>query len=173
MDKFVISDTHFGHKNILSFTSRNYSSIEEHDQAIIDNWNSVVGPKDIVYHLGDVAWSKKAADKNLPQLNGVKHLIGGNHDKHQWLAKYFEKIHGVLVIDDVVFTHIPIHHTEFYRWRLNVHGHLHDNFVPYPDGSADERYRCVSCEHVSMTPILLSEAIRPMEENNGKSAQKN
>ena len=34
---FFTSDTHFGHKNILNFCHRPFDSIEEHDQALINN----------------------------------------------------------------------------------------------------------------------------------------
>ena len=59
---WVISDTHFGHKNILSFKDKDtgdairgkvFSSIDEMDETLIDNWNRVVKPGDKIYHLGD------------------------------------------------------------------------------------------------------------------------
>ena len=52
-DIWIISDTHFQHENILKFEpTRPGSTIQEHDEALIDNWNSVVKPGDKVYHLG-------------------------------------------------------------------------------------------------------------------------
>lgn len=61
-ERFFISDTHFSHARILEFESDDgrpvrsgFSSVEEMDEAMIERWNSVVGPKDKVYHLGDVA----------------------------------------------------------------------------------------------------------------------
>ena len=50
---FFTSDTHFGHENILKFCNRPFSSIEDHDLALINNWNSVIGNDDTVFHLGD------------------------------------------------------------------------------------------------------------------------
>lgn len=55
--KYIISDTHLGHHKILEFEPDRLQfckDMEEHDQVILDNWNSVVTPKDTVYHLGDV-----------------------------------------------------------------------------------------------------------------------
>lgn len=57
---WFISDTHFGHKNILKYCPvRNFNSIEEHDQYIIDYWKSVVSKKDYVFHLGDFHFTMK------------------------------------------------------------------------------------------------------------------
>jgi calcineurin-like phosphoesterase family protein len=47
------SDTHFGHNNILKFCKRPWNTVEEMDEALINNWNAVVGTNDIVFHLGD------------------------------------------------------------------------------------------------------------------------
>lgn len=77
------SDTHFGHTNILKHDPRPFSSIQEHDKALIENWNRVVHPRDVVYHLGDVSWRQREVDVNslLRLLHGTKILIKGNHDR--------------------------------------------------------------------------------------------
>lgn len=76
------SDTHFGHANIIKFCNRPFDDVDQMNEAIIDNWNHVVGPDDIVFHLGDVAlgpWEKW--DSLLTRLNGYKILVVGNHDR--------------------------------------------------------------------------------------------
>lgn len=75
---FFTSDTHFAHKNIIEYDKRPFTTIEEHDQALINNWNSVVKNTDQVYHLGDFGWNPDA----LQYLNGQIFLIKGNHDKN-------------------------------------------------------------------------------------------
>ena len=50
-------------------------------EGLVENWNNVVTPDDVVYILGDVVMGKRA--ENLPvlnDLNGYKVLILGNHD---------------------------------------------------------------------------------------------
>ena len=76
-DIWVISDTHFNHSNILTFSDkvgnpvRAFSSVEEMNEIMIDRWNSVVKPGDKVYHLGDVLFGDKEAFSRLwPRLNG-------------------------------------------------------------------------------------------------------
>lgn len=77
---FFVSDTHFGHEAILHYAKRPFSSVEEMDQAMIDNWNKVVGPNDYVFHLGDFCFKgSQYWDRILNQLNGHKFLVLGNH----------------------------------------------------------------------------------------------
>ncbi len=172
---FLISDTHFGHTNILTFKRtdgtplRPFSSIEEHDETIVENWNKVVKPADKVYHLGDVSMNKEGT-KILARCNGTKVLIRGNHDTYatKFYTQYFRDIYGVRALGDpkVILSHIPIHPTSLSRWKLNIHGHLHANLVlKHPaesmglDDLLDTRYVCVSCEHINYTPILMEELL--------------
>lgn len=78
---FFTSDHHFWHKNIIHLCNRPFSSVEEMDAKMIENWNSVVAPSDTVYYLGDFSLDPRAVKEILPLLNGKKHLIQGNHDK--------------------------------------------------------------------------------------------
>lgn len=81
---YVTSDLHFFHKNILRFNpeTRPYTSIEEMNEALIENWNSVVSPEDDVYDLGDFAFAGVSRQISiLERLNGRHHLIRGNHDQ--------------------------------------------------------------------------------------------
>ena len=79
--KFYISDLHFSHKNILSFDNRPFFTISEMNEAIINNWNSVVSSNDEVYILGDMFWNNNDIDSILPRLKGRLYLIKGNHDR--------------------------------------------------------------------------------------------
>jgi calcineurin-like phosphoesterase family protein len=81
MKTFFTSDTHFGHANIIKYCKRPFSSTEEMDNALIHNWNSVVGPEDTVYHLGDFAVGGGPAAPYLRRLNGKIQFCLGNHDK--------------------------------------------------------------------------------------------
>lgn len=80
--RFFISDTHFGHKNIIRFCDRPFADVDEMNEALIDNWNNVVGEDDTVYHLGDVALGPWVEwDSILTRLNGYKVLVVGNHER--------------------------------------------------------------------------------------------
>ena len=78
---FLCSDTHFGHDREFLWGPRGFTSSKGHDEAIITNWNSVVGPTDIVYHLGDLMLGDNIYGiECVKRLNGHIKLIRGNHD---------------------------------------------------------------------------------------------
>ena len=180
VNRFVISDTHFGHTNSWEKFKledgsplRPFTSTEEMDETMIERWNAKVQPQDTVYHLGDVVINKKYLHL-VERLNGRKILIRGNHDifgdEQHYLAG-FEQIHGVRVfVDKFILSHIPLHPdcvTE--RFKVNVHGHLHANEVKMPWGVnadrneiiyadfPDPRYLCVSVEHTNYEPLHFDE----------------
>lgn len=87
MSLFFTADTHFGHTNLTRAgnapdKARPFDTVEEHDERLVKQWNTVVGPRDTVYHLGDVCWgTRKDRYAILGRLNGKIHLIRGNHDR--------------------------------------------------------------------------------------------
>lgn len=156
---YFAADHHFFHSKILTFTKhdgsklRNFSSVDEMNYCIVDRHNSVVGPNDTVYFLGDVTLSQKEADLiPLSRMNGNKVLILGNHDimPLEVYMRYFKKVKAIHALSDMVLTHIPIHPNSLSRWGNNVHGHLHSSSIN------DPRYVCVSMEQLDQyTPISL------------------
>jgi calcineurin-like phosphoesterase family protein len=75
MALFVTADTHFSHAKMCEFVNadgskvRPWDDVEEMDEALVEQWNKTVGPKDKVYHLGDVAIQRKGLSL-LNRLNG-------------------------------------------------------------------------------------------------------
>jgi calcineurin-like phosphoesterase family protein len=157
-----IADLHLGHTNMA--LHRGFSNVEEHDQYIITQWNSVVNKRDVTYILGDVTMEKKTSYPLLDHLNGVKHVVLGNHDRRQdtpYLLKHVESVGGMIQYKGIMLTHAPIHPMELeYRFNKNIHGHIHDKVVmKMLDGweIPDERYFCVSCERVGFIPKTLKD----------------
>lgn len=165
---FVISDTHFSHKNILKFTDKDgnrtrphWDGIEEHDWDLVDRWNSVVRPQDKIYHLGDVYMSgrREYIDNLLSKLNGHKRLIVGNHDNplDQVLRQRFQKMMVWRKFPEfgLLLTHVPVHESVLGEGRFkgvrvkNVHGHIHHNPSP------TKNHVNVSVEQIDYTPVNI------------------
>ncbi len=125
---FFTSDLHFNHRN-CALKWRGFYSIEAHNQYIIDKWNSKVGKRDVVYVLGDVSLSVTGI-REVRKLNGIKHLILGNHD-HSNVEHYIGLFNRIRAFDSIkktfVLSHIPVHPQNLeYRLEMpNVHGHIH------------------------------------------------
>lgn len=86
---FLSSDHHFGHSNILQYCRRPFKDVNHMNTGLIDNWNAVVSPEDVVFYLGDFSLSGDIYPY-LSRLNGTKYLILGNHDK-AFKNKYVHK----------------------------------------------------------------------------------
>lgn len=136
------SDLHFWHKNICKYCNRPFETMEEMNQALINNWNSVVKEDDTVFVLGDMGFC--GYDKLEPlmsQLNGKKYLIQGNHDSDKIVFRLYEaniiedyyKMIEVTIIGDeecpdqqLTLCHFPmIDWPNKERGAWMVHGHQH------------------------------------------------
>ena len=135
------SDTHFFHRNIIRYcpTSRgHFKDVAEMNDTIISAWNSRVREKDIVYHLGDVAFGDSAeAAMLLSCLNGTKILIKGNHDlQHlkncQFIDVWEEIVDSYLEIEidsiPITLCHYPMIEWNHMRCgAYHLYGHVHGN----------------------------------------------
>ena len=179
---WVISDPHFHHANMLKggrIANRSqFDTLSEMHEAILDGVNAVVKPHHKLYVLGDVTLQRRYPPENLDivqQLQGHKRLVLGNHD-HFHLSEYvfagFEKVLAMREMAGILFTHIPVHPGQFYRFRGNVHGHTHDSHVTttvlhedYTEQVRDPRYVNVCVEPRNYTPISLDELVAHFELN--------
>lgn len=155
---YATSDWHFGHRNILKYRPQ-FSSIEEHDNTIIQNYLDVVTKRDVVYFSGDVAFSEEGLAR-IAELPGDKRLILGNHDTEflhiDRFSSVFTKVHGMFKKYGVWFTHAPIHPSEL-RGKFNIHGHTHGINVN------DPRYYNVSLENTDYRPVDIKTIIHHLE----------
>lgn len=134
-NNFYISDTHFGHANIIRFDGRPFSDVKEMEDALVYNWNKAVGNDDDMYILGDFCWkSEDESIRILQKLNGRKHLVKGNHDPKYLspaLRSLFQEVCEYLEVKDngrhIILCHYPI---LFYRgsysdsmWHFCGHTH--------------------------------------------------
>ena len=153
---YMISDLHFGHKNIMKFAGdyRLGETPEENMHLTIEMWNRRINKKDLVYVLGDCCFSREGFDA-IDELRWRKILVRGNHDEwystKAWLEK-FESVEGIVLYKGHWLTHAPIHPSEL-RGRPNIHGHVHHNTVRNGYNEIDKRYVNVSVENTDGAPI--------------------
>lgn len=163
---YFTSDTHYGHEKCWSTFKRSdgsplrdFSSTDEMDRTLIDNWNTTVTKNDTVKHLGDVVINRRYM-YICHELQGKKDLIRGNHDifkTREYLDVGFREIYGVWVDpkERIICSHIPIHPDSIKDGWLNIHGHLHYGRVLDTYGRPDKRYFCVSVEMTDYKPVSL------------------
>jgi calcineurin-like phosphoesterase family protein len=174
-ERFVISDLHFGHANIIRYCGRPFSAhIEgEMDRVLIRNWNCTVGTENRVYYVGDLRYGRGArpAKEYLTQLSGRITLIKGNHDS---------ELPGTIDFLEIECGGIPLllvhnpddapHGTN--RWV--VHGHMHNNDLrDYPFINFRRKTVNVSAELAGYRPVGLHEIVRLIRSGTKEGSGKN
>lgn len=78
---YVTSDWHFNHDREFIWKDRGFSSVDEMNEILIENFNKTVNNNDLVYCLGDCMMGQLENAQNfIPQLNGHIIIVAGNHD---------------------------------------------------------------------------------------------
>lgn len=139
--KYYTSDLHLQHTNVLKYDERPFSTIEEHDLAVIDIINQTVWVDDQLYILWDISWK---ANKSIDRLSKIKcrniYFLIGNHDFSNFI-KIYEKLWWtnlwLMHIDNesnVVLCHYPMeewyhsNHKDLGRY-IHIHWHSHWNSI--------------------------------------------
>ena len=158
---FLCSDLHIGHANILKYDNRPFANIREHDEKLLENWNTTVGKDDHVYFLGDWCFNQQAGINFAQKCNGKIFFILGNHDqplKHLQLKSRFEwvKNYHELQFENQL---ICLMHYEIKEWnqchRGSAHffGHSHKEYV------GDGKKFNVGINLIDYKPILLQDVL--------------
>lgn len=150
---FFTADEHFSHYNIVlhanrtpwlypnpdydpnkpehfKFNNKLAVHLKSHDEALIENWNSMVKSGDLVYVLGDFAW--RDHNHYIMALHGKKILILGSHDKaSQEVYKNFTEVHEMACKKQINGCDYVLSHCAFRVWEKshynsrNLHAHSH------------------------------------------------
>lgn len=139
MTVWFTSDTHFFHRNIIRYSGRPFTSVEEMNEQMIERWNRNVKPSETIYHLGDFGFAPpKQLEDVLKRLNGKKVLIIGNHDKQMFkptIRPFFQEMTHYKEIyirnkQRVVLSHYPFASWNgSYHGSFCFHGHTHGTYV--------------------------------------------
>jgi calcineurin-like phosphoesterase family protein len=134
MKYFFTSDTEFNHTNIIKYCNRPFKDIPHMNETIVNNWNSVVSPKDLVFHLGDVG---RNCDNIVKRLNGIIFFVRGNHDLTS-TAPWLHEVYIPGLVDEygnkrlIVLCHYAMrswNKSHYASWHL--FGHHHSKLPPY------------------------------------------
>ena len=150
-DVFITSDCHFSHKNLVrgvtnwrtkngeipTNSTRDFNTIEEMNQRLVDNINNVVGQDDTLIMLGDVAFGgfdniglflDRLICKNI-------HLVIGNHDHHIEnnrgnIQDRFLSVQHYLEVNicdvNFILCHYPLQSWNgLNKGVIHLHGHTH------------------------------------------------
>lgn len=157
---YIIADTHFGDDgSIRRYEGRPFKDGDEMNEALIANWNRVVGPEDTVYHLGDLVsgLGRQETEAIVKRLNGKKILIMGNHDQifsvNEWLEMGFAEVYPLPVIYEkfYILSHEPLYVNRAAPYA-NLFGHVHKN-PAYRDVSC--RSFCACVERTDYAPVAF------------------
>ena len=148
-NKFIISDLHFWHKNIIKYCGRPYpceaSSLPFMNEDILKQFDNLPEGS-VVINLGDLLVNSSKTFDDLKQLvermkfnNKKLLLVMGNHDRElsrflrkqsfnssykMFLEAGFDRVYDKpFYMDGIIFSHEPVF---LNNGMKNCHGHIHD-----------------------------------------------
>lgn len=171
MTVFFTSDQHLGHKAIIKYCNRPFSSTGEMDNIIIERWNWLVQPKDVVYTIGDFCLgNQEMAFRYFKRLNGQIYVVPGGHDK-RWIrpnlcytgpnciVRVLPPLYTVTLDKQViVLCHFAMRvwdKSHYNSW--NLHGHSHGRLL------AVGKQLDVGVDNWNFYPVSLEEVKNVME----------
>lgn len=156
MNYWFTADTHYSHVSVLKH--RGFSTIDEMNEILINNYNNVVKKNDIVFHLGDFSFDKKCTESIFNRLNGQIHLIIGNHDednkktlnlKFNWIKTTYKlRVNN----QKYILSHFP-----FAVWNCKHYGSIHLHAHSHNRYKGEGRILDVGVDCHKLKPINLDE----------------
>jgi len=139
--------THFGHERIIELSNRPFDSLEEMDEALIENHNKIVKPQDIVFHLGDIA-EYGEEEEYFRRCHGHFEIILGNHDNYYTIMRLARSRTNIQSVTDYslqkfrqtwfALFHYPIEDwDQRYKGSIHLHSHTHEKKFKRPNIPVD------------------------------------
>lgn len=178
---FVTGDTHFCHEEAPLLFARPFGTTDDMDAGLLARINEVVGPKDILLHLGDFmvkGGGRGWEEDDLRRAERLRDsiacrrivLVRGNHDPagERRFDRLFESVDDVVsgrgiagIEERIVMFHYPID-----QWQgrpnggFHLHGHVHGHAA-----RVSRRFDVgVDVAENAMRPRLLVDLIARMRE---------
>lgn len=130
---FITADHHFGHEKIIKCAGRPFNTVDEMNKELIERWNKVVKPTDLVYYLGDFTLDAYPY-KYLRQLNGHVLFLDCSFHHDRWQRKYKNLLPAIYYLKykkhKFVLSHFPLLEWQGkYHDVKHLHGHSHGNVI--------------------------------------------
>lgn len=150
---YYMADIHNYDPNIITYSHRPFTDMEEMRNAIIQNWNAKVKTEDSGFILGDIG-----DPEILNHMKGKITVVLGNHDDYEEIrayAPYAEISRYPIMVNGAILSHEPIAFLPPEFPYVNIHGHLHYMQYGIPGGKWKDgnRYCNVSVEMTDYKPI--------------------
>lgn len=146
---FLTSDLHYSHDREFVYKPRGFSSIEEMNEAIFNNYQAIVTDEDTCIIAGDLMLGDNSVGMEyLNKMNGKKIPVLGNHDTDARIALYksvdsiegiydayrfkYKKLSFFVCHYPTVTTNID-HKEHIYQCTTNLFGHTHQQTNFYND----------------------------------------
>jgi len=129
------SDFHLGHTNIAGKKVskwnggyRDFDSVSQMDETIINTINRYVGVEDTLFFLGDFTFARKEAVANYRDRIYCQtiHFVKGNHDPHvDMYAEKFTSVGTELLFEYEPNKRLYLHHFSHRVWHSSHRGTIH------------------------------------------------
>lgn len=125
MNTYFTADMHVYHDNIIKYCNRPFQDFNHMNEELIRKWNERVKNEDLVFHIGDFGFGKKAFELRK-RLNGDIIFIQGNHDRHNAIKTKINNIVIKIGRDYINLVHNPQYADS--KYKINLVGHVHNNW---------------------------------------------
>ena len=141
---WISSDFHFSHSNVIKYCGESrghFTSVDEMNEALIDNFNNLLTECDTLIIVGDIGFAKPTEIcEYLNRISCKKIIVWGNHDSKLRYSSEFSKAQNIIdTLDYLEFTHeldgkkhpICVMHFPLLEWHrkhrgsFHFHGHQH------------------------------------------------
>lgn len=169
MSRYVISDTHFDHNNIIDYANRPFNTVEEMNSHMVEEWNKIVKDNDVIIHMGDFAMAKQTrVEEIISNLNGNILFIKGNHDNMSEYTFSYPYVESA-ILHHKGYRYYCCHRMEnvlesWKHWKLVGHTHNKKPFIDY-----DNKLINLSVECIGYKPLSLNILDKCLKSMNNKS----
>ncbi len=171
MARYLISDTHFDHNNIIKYENRPFKSVQDMNHYLIKSWNEHVSESDVIIHMGDFSMAtQERTEEIISKLNGNIILLRGNHDQgtiseYTFPYPYVES----MTTQHNGYKYYCCHNKDnipsyWKHWKLVGHQHSNIPFIDYENKTIN-----VSVEVIDYKPLSFEKLNTYLRSMNNKS----